>query len=287
MEDKKPIKSILTNEDINRLKMVVRTARDFDNIKSDDLYNKLNEKYKNKGTFSVLSYTLKKYFLEIGEQTKADYWGNKGAELSQIVNTQESKNELTNNEKQNWKDQKQIIDIMNNIDIKTRTDYNRFLILAMTTFQPPLRKAFYCNLKFIFDLKDNNNKDNFLYLQRQPKKSFYIVNDDKVSKYEKFNDKDSMFIEIGNKDLIKLLWDSYKQNKRPYVFESDKGEPYSMNSISKVLLETPFDLNFNILRSSYVTNYYENNNSLFSKNELARRMRHSQNISQQSYFKDV
>jgi hypothetical protein len=287
MEEKKPINSSLTDEDVSRLKMVVRTERNFDKIKSDILYNKLNEKYKNKGTFSVLSYTLKKYFLEIGEQTKADYWGNKGAELSKVVNTQESKNELTNNEKQNWKNQKQIIDIMNNIDIKTRTSYNRFLILAMTTFQPPLRKAFYCNLQFLFDIKDNNDKDNYLYLQKHPKKSFYIVNDDKVSKHKAFKTEDSMFIEIGNKDLIKLLWDSYKQNKRPYVFESDKGEPYSMNSISIILLERPFDLNFNILRSSYITNYYENNNSLFAKNELARRMRHSQNISQKSYFKDV
>lgn len=281
----KKIDGLLNKQDVDRLKMVVRTNDRFDKIPSSALYNELDAKYKNRGTLSVIAYTLKKYFDEVGEKTKSDYWGEKGSDLAQKVYKQELKSELTGNEKENWKNQKEIMDIMNNIKIQNMTDYNRFLLLAMTTFQPPLRKAFYTNLKFMTSSKQDNGKDNYLYLQKSPSKCYYIVNNDKVSKYEKFKKDESMVIEINNPDLCKLLNNSYAQEKRKYVFETEEGTPYSINSISIVLLERPFKLNFNILRSSYVSNFYANNPYPKERKELADKMRHSHERAELSYLK--
>lgn len=281
----KPRGSKFNNNDLDRLRMIIRTDENFATSNSDDLYRELDERYPNRGTFSVIAYTLKKFFEEIKNQRKADYWEEVAKELSGMVHNQEMKNELTNNEKQNWKDQEQIMKIMNNIDIQNRTDYNRFLLLAMCTFQAPLRKAFYQSVKFCTDKKKINKTDNYVFLQKYPNKSYYIINKDKVSKYEKFNEPESMLIELTNPDLIKLLWDSYNQLNREYVFETEEGKPYSMNSICILLLERPFNLNFNILRSSYVSNFYDKNPSLADKNELAKKMRHSVNIAELSYNK--
>lgn len=283
----KPKGSTLNNNDLDRLRMVIRTNKKFSQLDSNYLYNLLDERYPNRGTFSVIAYTLKKFFDETGQQRKADFWSEAGQELSSEVHGQEMKNELTNNEKENWKNQKDIMNIMNNIKIENRTDYNRFLLLAMCTYQPPLRKAFYQSVKFCVDKKKICSNNNYVFIQNSPMKAAYIVNNDKVSKYEKFKEPESMIIEIQNPDLIKLLIDSYDQNPREYVFETDKGGPYSMGSISILLLERPFNLNFNILRSSYVSNFYSKNPSLEAKNDLSRKMRHSYKIAELSYNKVI
>lgn len=278
----KPNLTSLNKQDMDRLKMVVRSEPNFMDIPSMDLLDVLDERYKNKGTFSVMAYTLKKFFEEIGENKKSEFWGAAGKELSKLVYDEESDNKLTNNEKKNWKNQEDIIDILNSIVIKDRTDYNRFLLLSMTTFQPPLRKSFYQSVKFATSVKQLNTTDNFVLLD---KKCHYIVNTDKVSKFDKFKEDDQKYIEISSPDLCKLLRDSYNQDPRTYVFEKDDGKPYSINSISIVLLERPFGLSFNILRSSYVSNFYNKNQDLKSRQKLATKMRHSADVAQLNYFK--
>ena len=279
--------SIMVESDIPRLKMVYRSFPDFDTMSNKALYEGLSSKYPNKGTLNVICYTLKKFFEEDGQDTKSDFWGEKGAELGREVNKIESQNKLTNNETKNWKTQNDIMKIMNSIKILNIADYNRFLILAMTTFQPPLRKSFYQSLKFLFNSKHNNGKDNYLLLQKLPLKSYYIVNNDKVSRHDKFKDDDSVFIEIDNKELINMLWRSYNTRKRKYVFESEKNKPYTLSSFSNVLLEEPFGLNFNILRSSYITAFYKEHESLADRKLLAQKMRHSSDVAHLNYFKDV
>jgi hypothetical protein len=280
-----PTNSTLNKQDMDRIKMVARTVSNFIEISSNTLLEKLENKYSNKGTMNVIAYTLKKFFEEIGEDKKAEFWSEAGKELGREVYDEEMRSELTNNEKKNWKTQSEIMEIMNNIPIKDRTDYNRFLLLAMATFQPPLRKSFYQSVKFATTPGKLNKKDNFILLNKHPNKCFYVVNIDKVSKYDKFNEDNSKYIEISDPQLCKLLRDSYKQNPRTYVFETDEGKPYSINSISIILLERPFNLNFNILRSSYVSNFYKHNPYPKEKHELATKMRHSADIAQLSYLK--
>jgi hypothetical protein len=148
-----------------------------------------------------------------------------------------------------------------------------------------LRKAFYQSVKFATTPSKLNKKDNFVLLNKHPNKCFYVVNLDKVSKYDKFKEDEAKYIEISDPQLCKLLRDSYKQNPRAYVFETEEGKPYSINSISILLLERPFNLNFNILRSSYVSNFYNNNPYPKEKKDLATKMRHSADTAELNYLK--
>jgi len=278
----------LTKDNIRLLKMVKRLDPDFDTTPSNELYEKLSKRYTNKGTLSVICYALKKAFNLDNEKKKVEFWSDKGAELSQEVNAQEQKGELQGeNEKKKWKDQSQIIEIIHKLQENkklTKTEYNRYILLCMCVYQPPLRKDFYTNLKFLFNPKKNNKKDNYLLLQKSPLKSYYIVNNDKVSKYDEFNKDENKFIELINKDLINMLWKSYEGNKREYVFTSSGEKPYSKVTFTKTLLE-PIGLNFNILRSSYVSDYYIKNPYPQERMQVARAMRHSKDRAELNYLK--
>jgi len=282
MEDKN---TSLNKQDMDRLKMVVRTNQNFMTSPSQKLFDQLDKKYENRGTLSVICYTLKKLFTETNEKKKSEFWSKKGSEISQDVNQQERKSELTGNEIDNWKTQEEILKILNDIPLDSITNYNRFLLLALTTQQPPLRKNFYATVKFLIDPKKNDGVSNYVVIETKPKSCYYIVNNDKVSKHEKFQDSEHTEIPIENKDLINLLHNSYDQKKREYVFESDNNKPYSINTISALLLERPFNLNFNILRSSYITAFYKKNIYPQEREDLAIKMRHSKEISEKSYLK--
>lgn len=278
----------LTKDDISRLRMVKRTVLDWETITSADLYNKLSEKYKNKGTLSVICYSLKKVFDIEGDKKKANFWGEKGAELAQEVNNIEMQGELVgDNEKKKWHSQKDIIEFIKRLQEKknlSKTDYNRYILLCLCVYQPPLRKSFYLNLKFLFNPKKNNKKDNFLLLQKSPLKSYYIVNNDKVSRHAEFDKDENKFIELLNKDLINMLWKSYEGNKRDYVFTSSNEKPYSKVGFTKTLLE-PINLNFHTLRSSYVSDYYVKNPYPQERMQVARMMRHSKSTGETNYLK--
>lgn len=278
----------LNASDIDRLKMVARFDTRFETTNSDKLLEGLKKRYENKGTLSVLCYSLKKYFAIKNKKEKADYWGEKGATLATEVNQIEAKNELTGNEIKNWKTQDEIINIMNHIQFINNADKNRFLLLAMCTLQPPLRKSFYQSVKFLDNIKKNDGKSNYVFLQPPNKgKSYYIVNNDKVTKYPQFDKDEAKKIEIDDENLIILLMKSYAANPRVYVFEIDDKTPYSMDSISRTLLEKPFGLNFNILRSSYITHYFNHpdHNYLEARQILAKKMRHGIDIAMKAYYK--
>jgi len=271
----------MTHDNKKLLKMVFRLDNDFDKTKTESLFKLLEDKYKNIGTLSVICYALKKFFdFVVPDKVKSDFWSEKGAELTSILKQQEMNGELTGeSEKKNWKTQKEILNIIKELsnNLKTITNKNRYLLLNMCVFQPPLRRGVYSTLRFITDEKKNNKKDNYLMLKPNPQKSYFIINKDKVSKYEKFNDPNNKKIEIISNELNELLNNSYNENKRDYVFESSDGGPYEASNMTKILL-APLGLNFNILRSSYISNYYVKNPYPKEREELAKAMRHSTNI---------
>lgn len=277
--------TILNKSDIARLRMIYFTDKNFETRESSKLYDILNAKYPI-NSLNVICYTLKKLFSEKGEEKKAEFWKEKGAESGKMVKDKEAENKLIGSEKDKWKSQEQIMDIMNQIKLITWTDRNRFMILALCTYQPPLRKSVYAGLKFLFNEKKNNKKDNYILLMKNVP-SYYIINNDKVSRHEKFQTPESMFIPIENKSLVQALWNFYNFKKREYVFVKDNGMPYTINSFTKLLLEDPFNLNFNILRSSYITHFYNTHNNYKDRESLARKMRHSGNVAYLNYFKDI
>ena len=129
---------VLNKQDMDRLRMVADTADNFEKLTFNALYNKLDSRYKNRGTLSVICYSLKKLFVKMNSKKKSEMWGKKGLELAQEVNTQERKSELTGNEVENWKTQEEILKLMNEIPLKTRTNYNRFLLLAQQWYRQVL-----------------------------------------------------------------------------------------------------------------------------------------------------
>jgi hypothetical protein len=287
MDYSEKIKQNLNEGDKSRLKWILTLDEDFEKTKNDDLYTKLKSKYPNVGTLSVISYSLKKFFdLVLDNQEKANYWAKRGAELAGELLNQEKKGELTGeSEKKNFKTQSQILEIINDLRSSTSTiNKNRYLLLNMAVFQPPLRRGVYATLKFLLNKKQDNKKDNYLLLQKSPMKSYFIINSDKVSKYEKFNKDENKIIEILNQDLNKLLWDSYQENKREYVFESSDGGPYSLTNFTKVILQ-PLGLNFNILRSSYISDYYVKHPYPQEREAVAKAMRHDKSQAELKYLK--
>jgi hypothetical protein len=277
--------TILNKSDIKRLRMVYFTDENFEKTDSKKLYDVLSDKYP-LSSLNVICYALKKLFTENEEEDKAKFWLEKGAESGKALKDQEAENKLTGSEKQKWKSQEQIMKIMSSIKIVSWTDRNRFMILAMCTYQPPLRKGVYNRMKFLFNPKKNNKKDNYLFLIKDGV-SYFIVNNDKVTRHDSFNTPESIFIQIEDKNLVKALWTFYEIRKREYVFVKENGDPYSMDSFTKLLLEEPYDLSFNILRSSYVTHFYNTHNNFKDRTELARKMRNSAQVGHLNYYKDI
>lgn len=289
MSYEEKLKSHLNEGDKSRIRWVLTLDEDFEKTKNDDLYTKLKSKYPNVGTLSVISYSLKKFFDKvIDNQEKAEYWAKRGAELAGELLNEEKKGELTGeNEKKNFKTQSQILEIIN--DLKSSTsplNQKRYLLLNMAVFQPPLRRGVYATLKFITNKKQDNGNDNYLLLQKPPMKSYFIINKDKVSKYQMFDTPENKIIEIQNQDLNKLLWDSYKENKREYVFESSDGGAYSLTNFTKTILQ-PLGLNFNILRSSYISDYYVKHPYPQEREQVAKAMRHNMSTGVLRYMKRI
>jgi hypothetical protein len=65
---------------------------------------------------------------------------------------------------------------------------------------------------------------------------------------------------------------------------SSEGEKYTSDTFTKLLLE-PLNLNFNTIRSSYVSDFYIRNPYPLERNDLARQMRHSASVANLKYLK--
>ena len=93
----------------------------------------------------------------------------------------------------------------------------------MLVLAPPLRPDYYLTCKFIFNEKENNHINNYIWITKRGKlKVNYIVNQDKVSKTKVYNmNKKLSTISIENDKLVKLINESYKKYPRNYLLEID------------------------------------------------------------------
>jgi hypothetical protein len=201
-------------------------------------------------------------------------------------------NELDEKEKENWREYEYFLEILKNIDAKTiltKADHYKYLLLNLLIKQPPIRTTFYTTAKFIIREQDNNKKDNYIYFNRQGKvKAYIIVNQDKASNYKLYNTNKSLSkIQIQNDNLALLLYDSYIKYPRTYLFEKEKQQPISSNTLLswlRKITKVPL-INIDIMRSSYITHFYKVNPTYRARNKLAKEMRHSTNTAQRNYNK--
>jgi len=158
----------------------------------------------------------------------------------------------------------------------------------MLVLQPPLRTNFYITAKFLRKITENDNNSNYIWINRKGSLNvYYIVNNDKVSKTKVYAmNKDLNKIKIEDEQLIKLINDSYEKYPRTYLFEID-GKPITnptyLNWLRKIT--DVKNINNDIMRSSYINWFYENNKTLKDKETLSKNMRHSVMTAQRNYLK--
>ena len=100
--------------------------------------------------------------------------------------------------------------------------------------------------------------------------------------------KNLSIISIENDKLVKLINESYKKYPRNYLLEIDD-KPIThatflewLRKITDVKL-----INNDILRSSYINWFYDNNKTMGSREKLALQMRHSVLTAQKNYRKVI
>jgi hypothetical protein len=196
-------------------------------------------------------------------------------------------NELDEKEKEAFKPYSYFIDILKNIkedDIKDIKQHYRYLILALTILQPTVRTNFYISAEISTNSEYDLTK-NYIWLTNN--RAYYIINKDKVSKFK--NENETGLIEIQNKELVNIIYDSYRKYPRKYLFENTSGEKIkdaTLRTYLRIITKLP-TINFDIMRSIYITNFYEHNRSYKSRERLAKQMRHSAPTAARSYFKIV
>ena len=203
----------------------------------------------------------------------------------------DGRNELDANEKLYFRTNDFFRNKLENInyeEIQTQTEHNKYLLLYLLTYQPPLRTSFYISAKFMRSKDDNNKKDNYIWINRRGKTTIkYIVNKDKASNYKIYNmNKNLSFIDIIDDKLIKIINDSFIKFPRVYLFENNK-KPISQTTIRNYLKDITGlqGINFNIMRASYITFFYSDNFDYNSRKKLSLYMRHSVDTASKNYNK--
>lgn len=236
-------------------------------------------------------FTISK-FLQINDPNNKniDYIKNLGYELKLKVEEADAENQLDEKEQENYRDQDFFMKILNDIEPSklSKTEHFKYLLLSLMVLQPTLRTNYYHTAIFIDSLaKVKDNNENYIFLDKEANKAAYIVQKDKVSNttiyriYSHLNN-----IEISDSKLKTLLFNSFQQYPRKYLFEINE-HPVTSNTILSYLRSiTRVDkINVDIMRSSYITHYYKNNLSYRSRDILAKKMRHSVNTAIMSYNK--
>ena len=139
-------------------------------------------------------------------------------------------------------------------------------------------------------MKDNDKQNNYIWISKRGSlKIYYIVNNDKVTKTKIYSmNKQLSYIKINDQNLVKLMYNSYEQYPRNYLFEID-GKPISQPTYLSWLrkITNVKNINNDIMRSSYINWFYDNNKKLSEREKLANEMRHSVMTSQRNYRKII
>jgi len=182
-------------------------------------------------------------------------------------------------------------DLKNMLHLVTeeKKETTEYLLLACVVLQPTLRASFYSDLKIISQASQNDGVSNFVFINRRTRKSFFIVNQDKVSNSYEFSNGKNSKIEIEDKELKTLIINSIDSYPRTYLFENPETErSYTYSTLLQMLhrITGINNISFNMLRSSHVNNLHNKpGTNLLAKEKLAKQMRHSIDASITYYHK--
>jgi len=229
--------------------------------------------------------------LNILKNTKqAKRFSEQGFEFMKRRGDAEGNNKLDAREIESWRPHQFFIDILNvlsqGVDISI-TQHLKILLLTILTYQPPLRTSFYTSALILRRKEDNDKKHNYIYINRRGStKIQYIVNKDKASNYKQYNiNKNLSFIDIEGPAKTAIS-ESEQNFPRNYLFEINN-EPISDATLLRWLREITGvpKITIDIMRSSYITWYYETHPHFNDREKLGKVMRHSQRTAQLNYNK--
>ena len=244
-------------------------------------------------TKEAILFMVAKYLKASNDPRYGKMYSQKGYEYMMENRKKENENKQDPKEIENYRSHDFLLNVLDNIkpeSLTTKKANLQYLLLNLLVLQPPLRPDYYLTTKFIFTEKENDNKNNFIWITKRGKvKVNYIVNQDKVSKTKIYNmNKKLSIISIENDKLVKLINESYKKYPRNYLLEIDD-KPIThatflewLRKITDVKL-----INNDILRSSYINWFYDNNKTMASREKLALQMRHSVLTAQKNYRKVI
>ena len=221
-----------------------------------------------------------------------DTYRERGFALKEQREAEEGENVLDAKEIENMKPRSYFLEILNKInpnEIKTRVEHMKYLLLSLLVKQPPVRTSYYSSAQIVKNQSAIKNDQNYIWLRRSGAKNKvdYVINVDKVSGARAFSDYGDAFIEVSDPELIQLIYDSHKKYPRKYLIEETKNKSVSDPTILKWLRDITGvkQLTVDMMRSSYITDFYEKNKTFGKRKELAGKMRHSVMTAARNYLK--
>ena len=240
-----------------------------------------------------MDFTIARFLFNINNNDKnIKFYQQLGFNLKQAIDKKTSQNELDDKEKENYREYDYFKNILDNMptDAPTIREHYKKLFLACQILHPPIRTSFFTTASLLDKLADNNNENNFVYINRRGKGTVdFIINDDKASNYKTYKkNKHLNVIKVEDPVLVKMIIDSFKTYPRTYLFENmQTNEPYGDNALLKILREITKlpNITNQIMRSIYITWFYKHNQTYEQKDKLAKQMRHSVNTAGKNYLK--
>lgn len=271
-------------EDINK--------EDFIDVHRRDLSKFISEnKNWGEGSREGMYFMIARYLLNKQQYRYSRIYSQLGYDELLKIQGREAMNQLDEKEKESYRPHQYFVDILDSIDfekIQTKEEHYKYLLLSLVVKQPPLRTDFYVSAKLIKAAKDNDTKNNFVLVNKRGKiKASLIVNHDKASNYKMYNiNKNLSKIPIEDDNLAKLISASYDNYPRNYLFEINNN-PISQQTFIRWLRDISGvpGLTNDIMRSSYITWFYEQNLVFKDRDKLSKIMRHSMVTAQKNYNK--
>ena len=229
--------------------------------------------------------------LNILKNTRQAKWFSEQAYLLQQKRGElEGQNGLDIKEQESWRPHQFFVDKIKSLKQDaniTLTQHLKILLLTLLTYQPPLRTSFYTSALFLREKDSNDKKHNYIYINRRgSSKVQYIVNKDKASNYKVYNmNKNLSFIDVEGEAKQALL-ESYMNFPRNFLLEINN-EKITDSTLLRWLRDITGvpGITIDIMRSSYITWFYEMHPHYNDRDKLSRLMRHSQKTAQLNYNK--
>ena len=282
---KKTIAKTKLNEDVeNNIKLLEKYInnklnKDITEINTNSLLHYIttakkenNEKYSDAWKKKMI-FSLKAYYKELKKPIKLiDKTADKY--FKQLVND-ELQQKQTQKELDNYLTYDELNILLNeNKEYKTKRHMNQYLLISsLATDQPPLRPQLYSNFYIITNKKDIKDDDkNYMHINKQQKKGYLYINDDKVCK---FNTKNKI-IELQPR-FLNIILESLKKYPRKKFIEYDNVKNVEKKLLDELRLITHNKLTFHMARSSFINNWLKQNPQATDaqKIKLAQEMRHT------------